>query len=41
MKAKRKSRMVLIRETREYMEVAKLTVTLDFPEEKLARALQS
>lgn len=39
MKTKRKGRMVLLTGTREYMEVAKLTITLDFPE-KVERALQ-
>lgn len=39
MKAKRKGRMVLLTGTREYVEVVKLTTTLDFPE-KVERALQ-
>ena len=39
MEVKRKGRMVLLTGTREYVEVAKLTTTLDFPE-KVERALQ-
>ena len=39
MKAKRNGRMVLFTGTREYMEVVKLTVTLDFPK-KVERTLQ-
>ena len=39
MKAKRNGRMVLFTGTREYMEVVKLRVTLDFPK-KVERTLQ-